>query len=422
MENKSDKIVTNVKENEKKSKGRFNDLLPKILSLVFAFALWFYVVSVESPINEKTFESIDIEILQNQNSDLSPFSGYSATVDVTVKGKRSDLNQLSSDDFSAVADVSKITKAGDHDIAVKINVPSGATLTDQSVKVITVSLDVKKQSDIAIRVMPDKYSLASDCDPLDETKFVTNPETVKITGPETIIDNIAEARVYYDHKEKKLDSSVSGRGTIELYTKDGKPLTDSQRRNVVLSTDSVDYTIPVYMTKTVKLTANFGSGYLNSENCNINVSPSSVEITGPAEILRSIDVWPVYTVNEGTVPNDTVSLSIIGKLPEGCELKNSDKDIVEITFQLLDTESKTIKVSNFDINDLQNKGYKLAEEKLEIKIEGVASAINSITASDITLKVDLDNVKNGKAPVTVEFSSKFANSVIAIGTYSIEVE
>ena len=422
MDNKNDKIVTNVKESEKKSKGRFNDIIPKILSVVFAFSLWFYVVSVESPINEKTFELIKIEIIQNGNSGLSPFSVDGDTVDITVKGKRSDLNQLSADDFSAVADVSKITEAGEHTVSVKINVPSGATLTKQSRKAITVSLDVKKQSEIDIEVVAD-YTLASDCDPLDESRFITSPETLTVSGPEKIINNIAGARIKYVHKEPVLDSEVSGGSNdIELYTKDGGVLSDSQRKKVSLSTDYVNYTIPVYMTKTVKLTANFGSGYLNNENCNINISPSSVELTGPAQILRTIDTWPVYTVNEGTVPNETVSLSIIGKLPEGCELKNPEDEIAEITFQLLDTESKTLKVSNITINNPDKLNYKLAEEKLDIKIEGVSSAIKSISASDVTLKADFTNVKNGKAPISVEFSSKFSNSVIVIGTYSIKVE
>ncbi|MBR5516303.1 MAG: hypothetical protein IKU52_08890 [Clostridia bacterium] len=423
MENKNDKIVTNVKENEKAGSKRFKNILPKVLSLLFAFALWFYVVSVESPIKEKTFDSIAILVEQSQSSDLSPFSG-DYDVKVTVKGKRSLINQLSEEDISAVADVSNITKAGDYDVDVKIILPSGITLVEQGVKVIPVSLDVKTQIEKEINVIPLNYSQSSDCEPIDEKLIEKDFSTVRITGPKKLLDTIDQARVYYDHGDQKFDSSVSGRGNIALYKADGKQLSDSERRNLELSTEFVDFTIPVFMTKTLLLTADIGSGYLNSENCTVNISPSSVTVKGPAQTLRNTDSWSIYTVNEGTIPNDTVNLSLIGKLPEDAELVDTTGDIAKITVQLSDLKTDTIKVSNFEIKNPDDLDYKLSDDSINIKVEGVSAAVKAITADDITLVVDFTQIKSKSAPVTVVYSSKFANSMIPVpaGSYSIGVE
>ena len=99
MPKRKNEIVTNIKELEKQLPKKRRLILPKIMSVLIAFILWFYVMAVESPVNEKTFRSIPITIEQT-DSELSLYSGYNTTVDITVSGKKSELNQISDSDFS----------------------------------------------------------------------------------------------------------------------------------------------------------------------------------------------------------------------------------------------------------------------------------------------------------------------------------
>ncbi|MBE6686998.1 MAG: hypothetical protein E7591_07175 [Ruminococcaceae bacterium] len=417
MENKTDRVVSNVKETDKKSGKRFKNLLPKVLSLLFAFALWFYVVSVESPVNEKTFEGIDIEI--EKGEDFVPYSGRNATVDITVKGKRSNLNQLSADDFSAYVDVSKYDKADKYDVKVNVDVPAGVTLTEQSVKLITVYLDESYQESFPIEVDYLYDNIAEDC-LVDEDNIKAEPETLQVTGPKKVIEKIGRVKVKADYRGEELDSTKDGRGNILLYTEDGEELSDSDLR--YLSFDrSAGYTIPVYMTKTIKLKAEFGSGYLNSDNCNINISPATIRVTGPAETLRNLDSWTVYTVNESTSPNETKNYALSGKLPENTVSEDSISEF-KVTVQLTDTKTDTLSLTKFELFDPDELGYKVDEPNINIKLKGVKEAIDTISESDITLRVDMTAVQGGRAPVTVEFSTEYANSVIEVGTYSVKVK
>jgi len=71
----NDPVVVSV-SGDKRHKRRRSRLLPLILSILFAFALWFYVMSVESPIYEKTFNFVPVTVIQNNSEGaLSVYSG-----------------------------------------------------------------------------------------------------------------------------------------------------------------------------------------------------------------------------------------------------------------------------------------------------------------------------------------------------------
>ena len=90
-------------------------LLILIFSFVIATAVWLYVESTEEQGYEKVINLVPVDIVGVQelerNNNMSVISGYDNTVNVTLVGKRSDVNKYSANDIYAYVDVSKINSS-----------------------------------------------------------------------------------------------------------------------------------------------------------------------------------------------------------------------------------------------------------------------------------------------------------------------
>nr|MCR4611553.1 hypothetical protein [Lachnospiraceae bacterium] len=83
-----------------------NNIGLKLLAIAFAFGLWFLVMNFNDPTQTKTFTT-NVQVI-NQDTILSQDKYYEIvsgeTVTFRVSAKRSVLEQISGEDFSAVAD------------------------------------------------------------------------------------------------------------------------------------------------------------------------------------------------------------------------------------------------------------------------------------------------------------------------------
>ena len=76
----------------------------KVISLVVAFIVWLVIINTTNPTITKTFTDIPVKVI-NENVITSLNQVYEVVdgnmVDVVVKGKRSFVEELTNDDFSA---------------------------------------------------------------------------------------------------------------------------------------------------------------------------------------------------------------------------------------------------------------------------------------------------------------------------------
>ena len=77
-----------------------NKILSMLLSVILAFALWYYVITVVSPGSTDTFYDIPVVLVGEtalEERGLMVTSVGNTTVDLTLSGNRSELNQLTKD-------------------------------------------------------------------------------------------------------------------------------------------------------------------------------------------------------------------------------------------------------------------------------------------------------------------------------------
>ena len=89
-----------------------NNIGLKIMSILFAILLWLFVVNIDDPVTTKVYRNIAVsvahdEIIINRGQTYS-FVNNVNTVSVTVRAKRSVLDDIQAEDIKAVADVREI--------------------------------------------------------------------------------------------------------------------------------------------------------------------------------------------------------------------------------------------------------------------------------------------------------------------------
>lgn len=138
-EEKEDMIKSEKNGNLTIRRNKTVDFIAKIGCLIIAFFIWFYAVKNDTALYEEYFSSIPVDIV-NQ-SGFSVLSGDDVTVDVTLSGKRSVINRISTSDIRAFIDMSSITSAGKYKFDVQYELPNGVSLVKSTSNSITVYAD-----------------------------------------------------------------------------------------------------------------------------------------------------------------------------------------------------------------------------------------------------------------------------------------
>ena len=101
-----------------------NKILHVVLSVVIAFALWSYVISVVSPESEETFYDIPVtysnDVLEERGLMIV---SETPTVTLRLKGNRSDLNDLNASNITILVDLASIQAPGTQMLGYKVNFP-----------------------------------------------------------------------------------------------------------------------------------------------------------------------------------------------------------------------------------------------------------------------------------------------------------
>lgn len=416
MADRNDSVVLGANEEAVRKKG--HNILPKMISVILAFILWFYVMTVESPINQEVFRGIPVEVLLPAGSELSLYSGYNVTVDVTVSGKKSDLNQISADSFKATADASSYTQAGKYSVPVDIEVPGGFSLVEKSISLLSVYLDAKATASVPVQIKIPEYVLADGLEFGGDSDIEKSVTEVFLSGPKTILDTVETALVTIPPLGN-VSSTVRASGNVTLIGADGEPVSNPY---VSMDTSTVDVRIPVFMTKNIALKVDFKNKLLNSSNSKVEISPSTVKVRGKVETVSVLEDQVISTIDEKSLTSDKLSIPLT--LPEGMSCVDGT-ETVDVTIEHIGTGTKVLSVGDIKVNNPADLEYTLSLDTVNVTLRGKNDHLSKITAEDLSLTVDLSEIKAGAGsitlPIKVVVSDTYAKSVYELGEYNIVV-
>ena len=398
--------------------SRNEKLIAKILCVLAAIILWFYVVMTDTTTDEKVFSGISVDIRGRDRIEdtlgLTIISGYDLTVDVTVKGPRADINRLTVDDVKAYIDMKTVDGAGEYTLPIRTSLPNGITAGALSANYMTVYVDKRTTISVPVKIVTSQVIEA------DFTMGTPEPsiETVNVSGPEEVLRTIDHAEASFDLG--RVSKTLISTGKLTLVDANGNEINDPYVR---LQTSEVTVRFPVYIYRDFDLKVDTKYGYYDSTNSRITISPASIQVRGDPDVISSMDSVSLGQIDEKKITGDeTKTMAMM--LPDGVE-NLSGTTTATVTITQIGTTTKKLNVTDINVVNPNGLEYTLERNSLTVTFRGTKTMLDMLSSRNVSLTLDLGylNKTSGtvSVPVTVNVQSTLSGKVYEIGDYSMNV-
>jgi len=374
------------------------NLLRAVVALILAFALWAWVTAEKDPEITRTIPSVQVTVKEPSKS--LQVVGDLPRVEIRLQGPQSQIQSLETGDIQADIDLSSIKRAGVATLGVDVIAPGRIRVRQVTPESVQVTLDeITSKSGIKVKTtqpsdLPANYSI---------TSVTTDPNTVTVSGPRDNVSKVAAVRV---------DVAVSGRTSsfTELVTPVPVDAQDNPVPNVTLDPAQVNLNVNLQVSGQVRRvipevtgTDALAPGY-ELVRPPAAVPSDEVIIDGPPDEIAKVLYLTTEPVDitgwsqSKDVPNVALDLS---KLPPGVTV---DHQSVTVSIQIR-KQSFQQQVTNIPITAVNVKPGTTASftpKEATVTIEGSQPVVEGLTASDISVVVDL----NGAGPGTYQLQPR----------------
>lgn len=402
-------------------KRNLNNLGLKIISLIIAIVIWIVVVNIDDYKTTKQISGIEIEFV-NGSAITEKNKVYEVpkgtTVDIVIKGKRSVVEKLTSEDFKAVADLSKMSVT--NAVAVEVSAVSSnigreltITYTDNAV-VVVVEDKLKTQFPITVHTtseVAEGYAILS--------KTAT-PNLITVEGAESVVKNIREVVVNVD--VKGANQNLSAVAKPAFIDGNGEEIDSSKFEYDV---EQVEVYIEVMKTKQLSVKVSeqgeLRDGYAIAS---IDYQPTTIEVVGePADLAKveeilidDVDVTDCYEDLETAV-------NIVDYLPSGITLVDTNQEIM-IKIVIEKVEEKEFRLEFDDLNIVgKQEGLTYAfkdASSYSFSVRGLKDDLEALELKDLVPNIDVTGY--GPGTYTVEVGVRDLQGIEMIGSLTVEVE
>lgn len=403
-------------------------LLAFLLALVASICLWFYAVTVVNPDDSTKVSGIPIQFEGTEAlaaKGLMITGGENSKVSAKISGRRSDLKELDNETLTAVADVTRISAAGEYQLTWDLAYPATVATGDigevsRSPSRISVTVsEVKEKPEVPVKI--EYTGSMGDGFMLDEETVKVSPSELSFVGPADEVSRIDHALVRID--VSNATELIDGEYDYILVDAAGNEL--SLSKYITASEEKVRVTVPVLRYKDVKLTVELvPGGGATKQDTKVSIDPKTIRVTGSEEDLANMpEELSVKTINLAEM-GYSQTLTVKPDLPRG--ITNRDKiGTVEITLELLNLTTKTVTIPTSSIeriNDSENMSF--AVQSFEVQLRGKQAILNSITSSDIHVIADMQNDYDEitrKVSLKIELANSSTSVGVIGGSYSLPV-
>lgn len=374
-----------------------NNLGLKLLSIISAVMLWLIIVSINDPVIYQDFTGIRVTML-NEDAVTDKDKVYriednSDIISIKVRAKRSVLQKLSSEDFTATADMEK---------NIKFDNLVGIEVTCNSLNVRTTDI-TKSRENVVISIedaSSEQFNVGVNQSGTEGEGYkvgtaVPEQSLIQISGPASVIAEIA--RVEVDLNVTGFTTDQIKNCAIKILDSDNNQI-DTTYLEYNGKTTGMNVHVTMFKKKKVRLRVDYtgtpGEGYSFKE---LTFKPETLEIAGTEEDiadLREISI-PGEAVNIDGITEDTqINVDVTRYLPENIRLGNERDASIAVEVTLEKKQGKTVRIPVSDI-ELKNvpQGLEVDFDKLkeiEIIVMGTSAELAELDESEILAGLDLD--------------------------------
>ncbi len=413
--------------NENKRNGKIYDskIFWAIISVILSLIIWSYVSSVNGSIMEKTFSGIEVQFagessLVNQKG-LSITNVETTSVSVRIRGSRANIGKLKATDIKAVIDVSKITQPNEMSWSYELVFPSyvdtnDITIISSSTDKITFSVVKNISKTVGVKGSFEG-TIAEGC---VAEELVFDPETVVITGPESIVSTIDYIWVSFG-EGREIDKTYSVDASFSVIDKNGQPVSMSA---LDIPVNSINVTQPISIEKELPLVVNLiPGGGVTEDDCKITIEPESIIVAADSKLIKDKNSIVIASVDLAAFKNSYEQTFTIA-LDDGVE-NRSDVTEAKVKIEIPGVSVRTIRVSNISYMNCSS-GYSasIVTSYVDITLRSKdASALAAVKPEDVSIIADLSDYGStvGQVRVNSNVIISGGGNVGAVGDVSVTV-
>ena len=392
-------------------KSLTNNFVFKLLAFIFAFMLWLVVYNIEDPVITRPYTAIVSVKSEDKIKEMNKcyeILDASNIVSFSVSAKRSIIEKLEDSDFTAVADMNNIMLSRDKKTAqIRIDISSSrySSFIKYSGKSQYLSIALENLLSKQFVITPNTDGTVAAGYALG-TVSVMNPNVLKVSGPESVVENISSIVATIDVDGMTMD--LSDNVIPVLYDKNGKEFPTT---NLKLSNSTVQISAQILGTKEIPVKCSpAGAPAGGNRVLEVVCKPSKVQVKGPASALNqisSIEI-PANVINVSGITEDLeTTIDITEYLPEHVELVDIKDANVSVVVKMETHESRryTLDTEDLIVKGLSNSNeIRYGETKLELTVSGRSDDISQLTAKDIKGTIDVTGLEPGTHFVNVHIT------------------
>ncbi len=394
------------------------------VSFVVALLGWFLVATLISPTGDVTVGGVGVNIDTQAGllgeMGLNAIAGGETAVDVVIRGSRNIIGGVGAEDISVTASLSGVTGAGTYDLDLVAANNSGKdfeilSVSPQAMKVRFDRL-VEKRIPVAYMLEGD-YGVPEDY--LQED-VVLSEKVITVTGPEEDIGRIAGA-VATARVEGMLTKTATFEAPLTLVDAEGETISVDHTQ-VSVSSESVNITLPILKTEKLSFRFEFLNvpGSFNTDSLAYTLSAESITVAAPVESINKYsDIFLGY-IDMRNITMGTSTFLFDVDLPEGF-INMENTNFVEVKFDLKEYAEQILYAKNFITTTIPiSYNVRINARQLEVTLIGPAEVLQTLSAADIVIEVDLSDRDIVAGQYLVAFRVVLPNheDVWAEGSYS----
>ena len=388
-----------------------------VISLIAACLLWVYEVGEVDPTISETYHSIPIKYSNEQSLNdrkLAVTARMNKKMSVTLKGRRSVIEDIKSGDLKAKVELSDATE-GKNSLKIKLDIPGSVTVARKSDSRATVKVEKQRAAQKKINVSYlGEYKSGE-----EPTTLSIDPEAVSVIGARSIVNKVAYVRATVRKEDIEEGKHVT-KSSLLAVDSDGRKV-DCIR----LSQDEANVKSVLYNTKTVNLEvpvidhSTDGITRTTDATKSITVKGSAKKLKKVTKILTDpVDITYIYR-------DTTIDLEPI--LPNGVLTANESENLILKVSIETTQESKQFSFSGDEItlNGLsKDLEAKVGAKRIEVTVVGTNSQLKKIKKKDLTLSVNLAKLEEGthSVPLATACSKKCRNIRPSIAYVNIKLQ
>ena len=395
-----------------------------VLSLLIAFSLWYYVITVVSPGTVEWRTNIPVifegeTVLTEDRGMMITSNTEDILVNLRLSGNRTDLAKVDASNITIKLDLSKVYDPGEHELfytpVFPGDVPNGAITTEvKSPETIKITVEKRVTKPVDVRV--NFTGSAAENFMADTENRVLDFSTINVSGPSSVVELIDHAAIDVDLTGRM--ESISENFRYTLCDAEGNPV-DAQMITTDVAEVHMDMKIRRFKRIPLTMQLTYGGGAWE-ESVDVVIDPADISVSGSEALLQDLNGIVLGSIDLSTLEEGMETEYTI-PLPEGIT-NLSERTTAKVSIQFKDLAIQELEVSNITtINVPEGMEAELMNQVLKVRLRGPSDVMSGLTADSVSVIVDFSGKEIGSftiKPTIVVQGEPFAK-VGAVGAYSV---